>query len=133
MPATPSSLATDSGNRVTSAPVSTSIGTPDFAFPLLGFRTETWATGAGGSNAFESYDGMELWPDDLHLEIGRLLRPCQARTSNVHSFRFRFHTGNDDIHPGAFRYVSFGIQPDLPVFHDAFKRLRTHIQDCNEF
>ena len=109
MPVTPSSLATDIGNRVTSAPVSSSIGTPDLASPLPAFRTKTWATGAGGSNAFESYEGMELWPDDLHLEIGRLLGPGQARTSKMDVSRFRFHTGNEDIHLGAFRYVDFGV------------------------
>jgi hypothetical protein len=76
---------------------------------------------------------MELWLDDLHLEIGRLVTSGQARTSKMDASLFCFHTGNDDIHLGAFRYVSLRIQPDLPVLYDAFKRLRAHIQDCNGF
>lgn len=46
---------------------------------------------------------------------------------------FRLHSGNDDVHLGAFRNVSSRIQPDLAVVHDAFKRLRAHIQNCNGF
>ena len=106
---TPSSLATDIGNRVTSAPVSSSIGTPDLASPVTGFRTKTRATGAGGSNAIESYEGMELWLHDLHLEVDRLLRPGQARTSKMDGSRFRFHTRHEDIHLGALRYLNSGV------------------------
>jgi len=52
---------------------------------------------------------MELRLDDLHLEVDRLLRPGQSRTSKMDGSRFRFHTGNEDIHLGAFRYVNFGV------------------------
>ena len=76
---------------------------------------------------------MELWLGDLHLEIGRLLTSDQARTSKMDAALFCFHTGNDNIHLGAFRDVSLRIQPDLPVLDDAFERLRTHIQDGNGF
>jgi len=76
---------------------------------------------------------MELWLGDLHVEIGRLLTSDQARTSKMDAALFCFHTGNDNIHIGAFRYVSLRIQPDSPVLDDALERARTHIQDCNGF
>jgi len=90
----------------------------------MGFRTETCATGAGGSKRLESYKGMELRLDDLHREVIRQFTHHQPRTSEVDMSRFCFRTRNDDIHLGAFHELNFRFQPDSPALHDTLERLR---------
>jgi hypothetical protein len=67
---------------VTSAPVSSKSGTSEMISPLSGFRRDTWANGAGGSNSVASYVGINPHLEDLLREFAGLLRMAQSRAQD---------------------------------------------------
>lgn len=71
---------------------------------------------------------MGLRPDDLHLEIRRLVAVDKAGTTEMKARQSNFDIGYDDINLRAFGYVNAGVQLDLSSFHDPLKRLHTHAE-----
>src|SRR5262245_34239608 len=79
-----------------------------------GWRTTTWATGAGGAKRRSSYAGITHLPGDLLQEVHRLFRPRQPWTRKVEPRRL-LDARDHDIDLGTFRQPHRLGELDLTV------------------
>src|SRR2546421_5024618 len=59
---------------------------------------------------------------------------CEARTAEMHALLFDLDVGHEDEDFRPVGQANVGVQLDLPLFHDPFKRLYTHslVLDLNK-
>src|SRR2546423_8452265 len=107
-----------------SAPESSSIGTSCKTLPVIEFRKDTFAGGAGGANLTASYAGIVAFLDDLLREIMRLFWMHQTRATDVSDRQPGIRNNHKD---SCFLWQAHvGGQTNKAVFDNPFKRRDTH-------
>src|SRR5437870_4328693 len=109
------------GTKLTSAPVSSNMGTSVRVDPPLGSRSVTCATGAGGAKRIASYDGIGGLSHNFHCEVRCVRRVLQTRTNYLRRW-FCAEIRNDNVNLCAIRQTNVRLQFNLAAVHDFFDR-----------
>src|SRR5437016_2748536 len=107
-----------------SAPESSSIGTSCNTLPVIEFRKDTLASGAGGANLTASYAGIVVILNDLLCEIMRLFWMHQTRAADVSDRQLGIRNNYKNF---CFLWQAhIGGQTNKAVFDNSFKCRDTH-------